>query len=176
MGRDKGLLEYAGETAVRRAWRLLNAVCVDAMVSVRGDQSALVGYAELPLVIDGAADRGPASGLLAAWDTDESAAWLTLAVDMPLVDSALLLELVRGRAVSRVATTFRHADGILEPLCTIWEPQARELLAGRVESGRFSLREALETNLVQVLEPAESSRLLSVNSPEQYAAIRDERT
>lgn len=174
MGRDKGQLVYGGVAAALRSWRLLNSVCVAAFVSVRKEQAELDVYAGLPQVVDTASHCGPAAGLLAAWEVHPDGAWLALAVDMPFVDEGLLTTLVRYRAPTQLATAFRHPSGTLEPLCTIWEPAARDELARRAAANRYSLRELLEEGAVGVLEPSEPRRLASVNSPEHYARVLED--
>ncbi|HLF09607.1 MAG TPA: NTP transferase domain-containing protein, partial [Gammaproteobacteria bacterium] len=155
MGRDKGQLPYRGEPQARRALQLLNIVCARAFVSVRSDQAQLEPYALLPLIVDDGELRGPAAGLLAAWAQWPSAAWLTLATDLPLVGPALLGELIQQRAPEALATAFRHPDGTPEPLCTIWEPAARARLLGRARTGDHSLRRLLEDSAVELLDARE---------------------
>ena len=81
------------------------------------------------------------------------AAWLLVAVDLPLLDRATLGVLTEGRSRQHLATAFRHPDGPLEPLCTIWEPAARPVLERRLERGDASLRRLLEAGPVHELEP-----------------------
>lgn len=174
MGRDKGLLVYDAEPAATRAWRLLGAVCADAVVSVRPAQAKHAAYARLPLVVDleGGSQRGPMAGLLAAWEKCGGVAWLALAVDLPLVDRALLAELVGARDEHRCATAFRHPDGTIEPLCTIWEPAARDALLEHARAGVHSPRKALEAMDVALVDLEEPARLESVNTPASYERLR----
>jgi molybdopterin-guanine dinucleotide biosynthesis protein A len=172
MGADKGRLEYHGSAQARWAWRLLADVCDKAYVSVRPPQARVVPYRDLPLIVDGGEAAGPAAGLAAAWRRHEGVAWLVLAVDMPLVDRALLDVLIGGRAPRRLATVFRHPDGILEPLCAIWEPVARETLRRRLGEGRASLRGLLETAKVRALVPKAAWRLANANSEDERKALR----
>jgi hypothetical protein len=83
------------------------------------------------------------------------AAWLALATDMPRVDAALL-ELVAARDPGRLATAFRHADGTIEPLCTIYEPAARAVLEARVGAGERSLSAMLAASRVAHCRPGRS--------------------
>lgn len=171
MGRDKGLLDYAGVPAVRRAWLTLNAVCVETVVSIRPDQTEAYESLDLPLIVDSREAEGPLAGLLAAWEAGETRAWLALAVDLPRVDPELLTELVRARDPAKLATAFVHPDGTLEPLCTIWEPCAHPRLRERAHAGRFSLRRVLEAESIATVRPSAPERLASVNTPERYAEV-----
>src|SRR5690606_15047972 len=114
--------------------------------------------------------RGPASGLEAAWHRHPNAAWLTLAVDMPLVDRALLDELVAARDPSACATAFHH-DGVVEPLCTIWEPMARGPLLERLAVGDASLRRFLENHLPTLIVPSTTEKFRSIDDPAEHAAL-----
>lgn len=168
--RDKGGLEYHGLAQARWAYQQLMALCERVYVSVRPEQADQAPYADLPRIEDRRPSGGPASGLLAAWATHPDVAWLVLAADLPLVSSTSLRRLVGHRAPALVATAYRHPDGVIEPLCAVWEPKAAEML----ESGRGggSLRRLLETADVRLLGMDDPAELRSVNTPEDDAAVR----
>ncbi|HEX7080833.1 MAG TPA: NTP transferase domain-containing protein [Gammaproteobacteria bacterium] len=170
MGRDKGALVYHAEPQAVHAWRLLGRVCGRAYVSTTARRAATAPYADLPLIVDDEEGRGPAGGLLAAWRRHPDAAWLVLAVDLPLADERFLRELVAARDPEAAATAFVHEDGSIEPLCTIWEPSAREPLAAEMRGGRASPRRVLESRVVALVEPADPAKLRSANAPEEHAA------
>jgi len=171
MSRDKGTLSYYGEPQAVHAWRLLTSICGCAYVSINARQAARAPYAEIPVIIDALEHRGPASALDAAWARHPSVAWLTLAVDMPLVDHALIEELVTARDPSACATAFRHGDGVIEPLCTIWEPRARAPLLERLATGDASLRRFLECHPTALIVPSAPEKLRSVDHPAEHAAL-----
>jgi|SRR5690606_10269767 len=171
MGRDKGTLDYHGQAQVVHAWRVLTRVCGSAYVSTNARLAARAPYSELPLIPDLQEYRGPVSGLEAAWNRHPDAAWLALAVDMPLVDRALLEELVAARDPSAHATAFRHEDGVIEPLCTIWEPSARAPLLARVAAGDASLRRFLERHAAALIAPSTPEKLRSIDDPTEQVAL-----
>lgn len=172
IGRDKGELDYHGRPQVQWAYDLLTGLCERAYVSVRADQAGRELYARLPLVVDRGAVGGPGAGLLAAWGLAPRVAWLLLAVDMPLVDVALLRRLIGERDPEAVATAFRHADGTPEPLCAIWEPAVRARIEHAARAGRVSLRRILETEASRLLAPDDPERLSSVNSADDDMRVR----
>lgn len=171
MSRDKGTLRYHDAPQAVHAWQLLTDVCGRAYVSTNARRAAEAPYSGLPLIVDVGEYRGPASGLEAAWERHPNAAWLTLAVDMPLVDRALLDELVAARDPSACATAFRHDDGVIEPLCTIWEPAARGPLLERLAAGDASLRRFLEAHAVALIAPSDPAKLRSIDDPAGHAAL-----
>ena len=65
MGRDKATLEYAGETQLARAMRLLAHLVEHTFVSVRPDQRDDPERAGYDLIVDRVADRGPMEGIQA---------------------------------------------------------------------------------------------------------------
>src|SRR5690606_14996663 len=174
MTRDKGTLRYHRDPQAVHAWRLLNDLCGRAYVSANAYQAAAEPYTDLPLIIDEGHYRGPAAGLEAAWTHHPEAAWLTLAVDMPLVDRALLEELIAARDDNAPATAFRHEDGTVEPLCTIWEPAARAPLLEQISSGDSSLRRFLETHGAACLVPSAPAKLRSINDAAEHASLIEE--
>lgn len=172
MGTDKGLIDYHGQAQVSWLAELLDDFCASVHVSVGPRQDQTGGYASMVTIIDNEPGLGPAGGLISAWKTSPDAAWLLVAVDMPLLDRATLAALTDGRSAKHLATVFRHPDGVLEPLCTIWEPAARDLLERRLEKGDASLRRLLESGPVRVLNPPSPEALSSVDRPEDRNRTR----
>ena len=171
MRRDKGLLTYHGMPQVLWVRGLLSGFCEDVYVSINPEQCAIQPYDDLPTLVDQEADGGPAAGLLSAWEALPESAWLVVAVDLPLVDTETLAALVAGRAEDVLATAFRHPDGVLEPVCTLWEPAARPALFDCVASGDSSLRRVLEAGPTKELAPPPPGVLTSVNTPGEYRAV-----
>jgi molybdopterin-guanine dinucleotide biosynthesis protein A len=172
MGRDKGSLEYHDMPQVRYVWRMLSAVCNPVYVSAQEAQLRTEAYRDLPIVADASEARGPAAGLLGAWSMHPDTALLVLAVDMPLVDLGMLRGLLAARHSGRLATVFAHPDGTPEPLCTLWEAEARGYIVERAQMGAYSLRELLASSSVMSVEAVDPSRLVGVNTVEDYNRIR----
>ena len=172
MGADKGLIDYHGQAQVDWLADLLGDFCASVYVSVGPGQYRSGGYASMATIVDDDPGRGPAGGLVSAWRTIPKAAWLLVAVDLPLLDRATLRTLTSGRSAAHLATAFRHGDGTLEPLCTIWEPAARTVLEQRLKRGDASLRRLLEGSPVRVLEPPNAEALRSVDAPAERNGIR----
>ena len=165
MGEDKGLIAYRGQPQVVWLSQLLLEFCASVHVSIGPRQQDSSCYESLQTIIDREPGRGPAGGLMSAWELDPGAAWLLVAVDLPLLDPVTLGALTEGRSRRHLATAFRHPDGPLEPLCTIWEPAARPVLERRLARGDASLRRLLEAGPVNELEPPAPGAIRSVDSP-----------
>jgi molybdopterin-guanine dinucleotide biosynthesis protein A len=173
MGSDKAALSFAGSTLLGRAVAQLRGVVEHVYVSSRADQEGSDVRAPYALIADQTAGIGPAAGLLAAHELFPAAAWLVLAVDMPLVTSAELARLVRARDAAAAATAWRSPDdGKPEPLCAIYEPATLAALARHIEQGgSSSLRGWLESAEVKYLPDSSSEWLRSANTPAELANL-----
>ncbi len=99
-------------------------------------------------------------------------AWLVVAADMPLLEPALIANLVARRDPAALATAYRHADGTPEPLCAIWEPATRARLEQHAGSAGASLRRLLEAGPARLLDLDNDEALTSVNTTAEEARVR----
>jgi molybdopterin-guanine dinucleotide biosynthesis protein A len=175
MGRDKAALPYGqGAPQLERAMELLRRHVERAYVSVRADQQRDPLRARYPQIADSEthSGSGPIAGMLAAQAQHPEAAWLVLACDLPLLDDATLTHLVRRRDAARLATAYRSShDGLPEPLCAIYEPRSRELLAAYVAAGKTCPRRFLGASDTLLLDEPNPRALDNVNTPQEYGAV-----
>ena len=171
MGRDKAALNYGSEVESRRVFGLLSEFCQQVFISCRSDQAELPGRQGLPQIHDTISVRGPLSGILAAFEARPNATWLVVACDLPRLDREVLATLVAGRNPLLFATAFRGYQDFPEPLCTLYEPRARDRLLEFLAAGYDCPRKMLINSPVQVLEPLHGDRLANVNTPEEAAQI-----
>jgi molybdopterin-guanine dinucleotide biosynthesis protein A len=175
MQRDKAAIEYqAGETQLDAAVKLLTPRVERVFVSVRAEQSgerARAGYAQ---IVDRGDVEGPIAGISAALAEHPQGAWLVLACDLPFLDGRTLDTLIAARNPSRAATAIKSAhDALPEPLCAIYEPRARELLAAHVAAGGNCPRKFLIRSPVWLLEQPNPRALDNVNTVAEYGAAMD---
>ena len=173
MGRDKALLDHAGTPQLSATFQLLARHVHACFISLRKDQVGEPLRAQLPGLIDAHEGIGPAAGLLAAHRAHPATAWLVLACDLPLLDSATLQHLIARRDPTRTATTYRSShDGLPEPLCAIYEPASAQLLAAFLANGRICPRKFLIQSDALLLEQPDSKALDNVNTPDDLAAAQ----
>jgi molybdopterin-guanine dinucleotide biosynthesis protein A len=173
MQRDKASLEYAGETQLARAMRLLTPLVVRSFVSVRADQLHEPNRAAYEPIVDALVDAGPIGGIQAALRDHPDRAWLVLACDLPFLDADTLRHLVRARAPQRLATAYRSSiDGKPEPLCAIFEPASGSAIEAWIASGRQCPRSFLAQADVLLLEPINPRALDNINTAPEYADAR----
>ncbi|WP_246396049.1 NTP transferase domain-containing protein [Gluconacetobacter tumulisoli] len=175
MGRDKAALVYEGRPQLDRAFGLLAAYVARCFVSLREDQKADVLRRAYPGIADRSEALGPAAGLLAAHEHYPDVAWLVLACDLPLLDATTLEALIQARRDGYAAIAYRSEyDGLPEPFCTIWAPEALEMLRHQVAAGSVGPRQALIDGVTSLLSLPAPGALDNINTPEErrHAANR----
>lgn len=170
MGRDKSMLKIHALPQRQHLFDLLKGFCQEVYLSCKNE-------ADIPPALNPIADKfqidSPLNGILSAFTHDPEAAWLTVAVDMPLVDNVAIETLIRNRNPEKTATCFLDSDGIKpEPLLTLWEPRAFPLLLAFHENGHISPRQFLIENDINVLVAPDSRVLLNVNSEAELRRLR----
>ena len=166
MGRDKALLKYEGKTQLERAVRLLERHLERVFVSVRPDQVDDPERRRFEQVVDRYTGIGPAAGILSALETVPDVAWLVLACDLPNANDQTIAALLRLRS-ARPFTAFRSShDGLPEPLCAVFRPQAREIVAGFIDDGVVCPRKMMIRSDTELLELPDAAALDNVNTPE----------
>jgi molybdopterin-guanine dinucleotide biosynthesis protein A len=153
MGQPKHLIRGAtGQTWVEHTSDLLKPYVDEVVLSGKGDVpeslSHLTRIADLPEV------AGPLTGILAVMRWRPDCAWLLIACDMPNITKEALEWLLASRNVDSYGTVPRlAADGFVEPLLALYEPQARRYFEELAESkifriSRVAKRSAISTPVV----------------------------
>ena len=172
MGRDKALLEYAGETQLARAVRLLERHLERVFVSVRPDQADDPERRRYEQIVDRYTDIGPVAGILSALEAHPEVAWLVLACDLPNMNDATITALLRGRSELPFTAYRSSGDRLPEPLCAVFRPQAREIVAGFVGQGIVCPRKMLIRSDTCLLDLPDPAALDNVNTPEDLERTR----
>lgn len=118
---------------------------------------------ESELIPDRYGSTGPMGALLSALEVTGQGC-LLLACDLPGMDSGHLQRLCAGRG-SGDAVAYRHPDGVLEPLCTLYEISCLTTLRESMGSKNFSLSKFLKSVDTQVIEPDNPEALKNINTP-----------
>jgi molybdenum cofactor guanylyltransferase len=177
MGREKALLEIAGEVAIVRAVRLVETVTGDAP-AVIGD-SAGIRSLGLRTVADDWPGAGPLGGIATALRVSRAPWSLVVACDLPYLTKAWL-EFLIARAVASEADAVlaMNARGV-EPLSAMYHQRAEPAIRSALTRGTRKVTDALENLRVETIEPAEWKAFDSdgylfknMNSPEDYEEAR----
>jgi molybdopterin-guanine dinucleotide biosynthesis protein A len=170
MGHDKSLIDYHGKPQREYLFSMLERFCADVYTSCRPGQNIPPHLHPLPDHFD---LSSPLNGILSAFRFNSSAAWLTVPVDMPLVDESIIRFLIGHRDRDKYATCFYDSDGENpEPLLTLWEPHAAPALMRFFSGGGMSPKKFLMDHGINVLAVPDKRALLNINNPDDLALIR----
>ncbi len=175
MNRDKASLEYHGKKQSVFCYELLTRFCDKVFISNRKDQEKEEGQQGFPQIHDLPAYEGigPLAGILSAMTTHPNVAWLTLACDLPFVNEKTIQYLLDHRNPKKVATAFiSTSDCLPEPLCAIYEPQAKDLLLSFFASAKACPRKFLINSDVELLKQPNPNALTNINTVEEYKRVK----
>ena len=132
MGRDKALVELAGQPLIAHALGILSDAGLAAAIA--GGQSSLASFA--PLVPDSQPDLGPLSGLCSALASNPARWAVFLSIDLPFLPASLLTYLLRHAQITERAVTLSSVNGFPQTFPAVVDRAAlpwleRELAAGR---------------------------------------------
>jgi molybdopterin-guanine dinucleotide biosynthesis protein A len=172
MGRDKTNLRLGSRTLIERAWRAVDSVAEEILVSVRGPvRHDFPGARPVP---DRLELPGPLAGLDALLRAARFPALLLVGCDMPFLNPALLRHLAT-RIEGFEAVVPEHG-GRLQPLHAVYATSCRPALDRYVRDGGRSLVGLLETLRFLRIPPAEIEPIdpeglsfLNVNTPADRA-------
>ena len=141
MGRDKATMPVDGVAMARRVADALIAAGCDPVVAIGGDVERL---AVLGMLVE--PDRWPGEGPLGAIVAALTAATgpvLVAACDLPWLDASTVIALIDA-AVAHPDVDVVHASSPrVEPLCAVWFPSARPVLAAAFAAGERAVHRAM---------------------------------
>jgi len=172
MGRDKSLIQYHEVVQREHVFNLLQKFCTSVFTSCKT-------VTNIPENLNPIADKfnfdSPLNGILTAFFQDANAAWITLPVDMPLVDEKIIAYLLKNRDSRKLATCFFDSEGKNpEPLVTLWEKTAYPPLLAFYKAGNTSPREFLKREKANMIEIPDRRALLNINSLEELEKFRSQ--
>ncbi|GJM62678.1 NTP transferase domain-containing protein [Persicobacter diffluens] len=170
MGEDKSQQNYTGKKQWEKGIELLKPFCQEVFISCNAQQKEQ--YPGQNLIIDRFLGLGPMGGILSAFQADPDAAWLVIAVDLPLLNEQTLSTLVEHRQSGKVATCFKIEDRPFpEPLITIYEPRAYVKLLQYMSLGYSCPRKLVINENCEVIPLADGTNLTNANTPGDKAEI-----
>ncbi|GAC1415282.1 MAG: hypothetical protein NVSMB64_25540 [Candidatus Velthaea sp.] len=126
-----------------------------------------------PMVVDRWPKRGPLSGLLSTMDEMTTSFVFAVAGDAPFVDAAFIERLAAEWRSGDEAVVPRHDEGI-EPLAAIYD-RAAFIRHGVpiLLDGKGALRTVIERLKTRYVPVEDRSVFANVNTPGDYAAVRE---
>ncbi len=169
MGEDKSSMNYHGVPQYEYMADMIRPFCQEVFLSVRSDQNIDSKYVK---ITDRFLDLGPYSGILSAFMTDPEAAWLVIAIDLPLLNIKEVQHLIQNRNSGKVATAFLNSDtGFPDPLCTVWEPRAYQRLLNFLSMGHSCPRKVLINSEIALINPLHQESLRNVNTQDERTEV-----
>lgn len=168
MGIAKGDIKYHEKAQKEVEADLLSQYCDKTFYSVSTNSETVSDY---DVIVDSYLGLGPLGGILSAFRENPDRAWLVVACDLPYLDSVTISQLVHARNPSKVATCFYNPEtNFPEPLLTIWEPLAYEVMMDFLSQGYSSPRKVLINSDIEVIDLKDPIRLKNANTPEERDA------
>jgi molybdopterin-guanine dinucleotide biosynthesis protein A len=138
MGRPKADLPWEGTTlASWQAERLARLFAEVWVVAKAGQDLPATAGRRLD---DSAREPAALHGLTRALEAARGRVFV-LAVDLPLLPEALIVEIARRGASTPARALVPEADGRLQPLSAVWDPSVLPLARRRAQEGRLSVSE-----------------------------------
>jgi molybdenum cofactor guanylyltransferase len=132
MGRDKALVQFAGQALIEHALEVLRQAGLTACIA--GGRQELGVFA--PVVEDRHPGLGPLSGICAAL-ASTSAQWAVfLPVDLPILPAALVVCLLRHAWITGRAVTVPSVSGFAQTFPAVVDRTVLPILDRELESGR----------------------------------------
>jgi molybdenum cofactor guanylyltransferase len=141
MGRDKALLEFAGETLLARSLQMLREAGLSTAIA--GSNTA--PEANVQVVPDPQPGLGPLSGVCAAFASGSARSAVFLSVDMPFVPSSLLVYLLHHARITGFAVTVPSMNGFSQTFPSVIDRAALPALQAELASGRNGCFSAFQT-------------------------------
>lgn len=131
MGRDKALVEFAGERLVERALRILREARIEARIA--GAHADLEPFA--PVIPDVEPCRGPLGGICAALAASAEQWAVFLPVDLPLLPEVLVTVMVRRAQVSGTLVILSSVSGFAQTFPAVVDRAALPALENALKQG-----------------------------------------
>jgi molybdopterin-guanine dinucleotide biosynthesis protein A len=141
MGRDKALVNFAGQPLVARALGILRGAGL--VTKIAGSRTGLEQFAAV--VADTEPGRGPLAGICAALAECKTQTAVFLPVDLPLLPSSLVTFMVHRTIVTKLPVTTVSAGGIAQTFPVVLDRSMLPGLEAELKGGQGGCFAAFET-------------------------------
>jgi molybdopterin-guanine dinucleotide biosynthesis protein A len=164
MGRDKALIEVAGEALVQRVARALRAAGAQRVIVVGGDRAAIEAFG-LDVVADLFPGEGPLGGVLTAMAGTDAPVLAVLGTDLlnpdPDAIRAVLGALTSHDVAVPVAGGRRHFHH------AVWSRSAEARLDEAFREGERAIKRAIRTLAVAEVDGIVPAALADADTPDE---------
>jgi molybdopterin-guanine dinucleotide biosynthesis protein A len=164
MGREKGLLEIAGQPLILRIARLIEPLVCEVTVVGSPEKYAALGLRAIAdrkfeNRVDDELVRTPLAGIATALSATKSSWNLILACDLPYLTAEWLDWLVSRAATSAAQVVMPRTLGGLEPLAAAYRSECAAPIVAAIERGVRKVTDALTELHVQHLPESDWKKL-----------------
>jgi molybdenum cofactor guanylyltransferase len=168
MGEDKCFINYHGKPQCYYVYEMLQQFCIETLISCNIEQSRLIDK-HFKIVEDSEVyiDRGPATGVLTAFNAFPRNDFLVIGCDYPLLSETEIRNFVESIPANSMAASFydRH-EQCYQPVLAWYSSAAGSVLLKSTKDARFSLKHLLhDVNAYKHL-PIDEALLLSADTKE----------
>ncbi len=174
MGRDKALLPFGKRTMLEHLAAITPSLFEETWIVV--DQKSKTEGLHLEgaqVCEDLMKHRGPLAGLYTGLCASHLNANCVLTCDMPLVDEALLRNLVDYWDSDLDGLCLEDAKGHLQPFPGIYSRSCRLLMRSLLDVGEASMKRFLQVAVIKPLPVSEETEpaFTNMNTPEDYRVL-----
>ena len=177
MGRPKAALPYGAGTLLEHQTARLAEVFRLVYAVVKELPAFSVGPARV--LLDASAQHAAIHGLVRALEEVEDRVFV-LAVDLPVLPSALMHAVAQRSLASGALAVVPRADGQLQPLAAVWRRAVLPIARERIARGELSLHGLAEEVGVDEMPEAQwrsadpsGNAFSNINTLEQYMSLRE---
>lgn len=177
LGRDKASERVMGRSLLQHVYGRVASVVDEVVIVRRRAQELSLAEGNAVVVEDGYPEAGPLGGLFTGLSAVRAPLALAVATDMPLVETALLSELLRLAADHNAVVP--RADDRVQPLCAAYAKTCAATLEALLLAGERRLTVAVDALRPMYLEPKQWRRLdpeglsfLNVNTEDDLERVR----
>ncbi|HXJ06837.1 MAG TPA: molybdenum cofactor guanylyltransferase [Candidatus Acidoferrum sp.] len=159
-GSDKALAEFAGKPMLARIIELMRGVTKEVKVVAAPGKYAEFGA---KVVEDRWPGEGPLGGIVTALlhtqNTEPGCVWnLILSCDLPFLTADWMTFLAKRAAESSAQVVLPHSSQGPEPLCAVWQTDARAAIEDQFEKGVRKVTAAIGKLKSEVLDEQDWKR------------------
>ncbi len=154
LGRNKALEVVGGKSLVERVVEQLTRVAEQILIVTSAEQSDLPVAGKVEILTDSYPGRGPLGGIYTGLRVARFSWSIAVACDMPFLNTELLRHMIE-RCENCDAVVPRLANGMIEPLHSVYSRNCQDSMKARLENNQLGLTRYLKQQRVKYIEEAE---------------------
>lgn len=178
MGTEKALLDFHGETMIRRQIRIMRTCCSEIVIVCNDKEryEAEVGiHSHVRVITDHTPHNGPLSGIVTALRDyrDASTLWI-VSCDSPFIDPSIAIALRAKMDHEHASLAVPVIAQTPQLLHAVYRPSCGPAIEHQFECGNYKLMDLLHVvHHVAIEYPEESRFALDFDTPEDYAYMSE---